>query len=165
MLSQNKTKYKDWQQIVKGTVNDILEYHRLENDLVELEKSASTLESTLRNNKNEVEEVKTLIESIEGEVKDFRELSDASKIWIEASLRISLQRGQVNQKEADFRLMNSDREGRDLNQVEADLLESNREKDNYNGTFFSNFVFSIKWLLKNPNIQCLFDCIHISMKW
>ena len=120
---------------MKGSVNDVLEYHRLQNDLEGLEKNASALDSALRNQKNEVEKEKELTESIERDVKDLRELSDASKIWVEASLRIALQRDQVHQKEADFQMMNSDREGRDLKQVEAELLESNQKKDDYNGTF------------------------------
>lgn len=120
---------------MKGSVNDVLEYHRLQKDLEELEKNASALDSALRNQKNEVEKEKELTESIERDVKDLRELSDASKIWVEASLRIALQRDQVHQKEADFRMMNSDRDGRDLKQVEAELLESNQKKDDYNGTF------------------------------
>ena len=120
---------------MKGSVNDVLEYHRLQKDLEGLEKNASALDSALRNQKNEVEKEKELTESIERDVKDLRELSDASKIWVEASLRIALQRDQVHQKEADFQMMNSDREGRDLKQVEAELLESNQKKDDYNGTF------------------------------
>lgn len=120
---------------MKGSVNDVLEYHRLQNDLEGLEKNASALDSALRNQKNEVEKEKDLTDSIERDVKDLRELSDASKIWVEASLRIALQRDQVHQKEADFQMMNSDREGRDLKQVEAELLESNQKKDDYNGTF------------------------------
>ena len=112
-----------------------MEHQRLEKELEELERNASDLDSVLRDRKNERDKAKTLVQSIEGEVKDLRELSDASKIWVEASLRIALQRDQVNQKEADFRLMNSDREGRDLKQVEAELLDSNEKKDDYTGTF------------------------------
>jgi len=123
-------------------MDDVLEYHRLESDLQDLEKNANTLDSTLRNRKNELEKAKEIIASIKGEVKDFRELSDASKIWVETSSRISIQRDQVNQKEADFRMMNSDVEGRDLKQVEEELLESNRKKDEYQGRF--NFLLFIE---------------------
>lgn len=116
-----------------------MEYRRLENDLEQLEKNVDTLESTLRNRKKEVENAKMDIEVNERDVKDCRELSDASKIWLEASSRIALQRDQVNQKEADFRMMNSDREGRDLKQVEEELVESNLKKDDYNGEFMFHF--------------------------
>ena len=106
----------------------------------QLEKNIDTLETTLRSRRKEVENEKTEIERNERDVKDCRELSDASKLWLEASSRIALQRDQVHQKEADFRMMNSDREGRDLKQVEAELAESNKKKDDYNGTliFFSH---------------------------
>ena len=140
--SQNQTKYKEWQDIVKGTVSDILEYQRLETELEELEKNVGDLDSILRDRKNERDKEKTLIQSIEGEVKDLRELSDASKIWAELSGRIALHRDEVNQKELDFRVMNSDREGRDHKQVEAELLDSNQKKDDYTGAFFCLFVRS-----------------------
>ena len=120
-----------------------MEHQRLENDLEELEKSASNLDSILRDRKNEREEAQALVERIEREVKDFREFSNASKIWVEASMRISLQRDQIGQKVADFRMMNSDREGRDLKQVEADLLDSNHKKDDYNGASFFRRIFTI----------------------
>lgn len=129
-----------------------MEHGRLRKDLEELERSANTLDSTLRNRKNEAAKVKEHIESMENEVKDCRELSDASKIWVEASLRIALQRNQVSQKESDFRMMNSDREGRDLKQVENDLLESNRKKDDYNGTYFRLFCLPYHMLSWLPNI-------------
>ena len=130
-------------------MDDVLEYYRLESDLQDLEKNANTLDSTLRNRKNELEKAKEIIASIKGEVKDFRELSDASKIWVETSSRISIQRDQVNQKEADFRMMNSDVEGRDLKQVEEELLESNRKKDEYQGRFY--FLLFIEKQLRNSN--------------
>ena len=122
-------------------MNSILEYHRLEKDIEELERNVNALDSTLRDRKNELEQMRTLIENIEGEVKDLRYLFDASKIWMEASFRIALQREQVNLKEADFRMMNSDREGRDLKRVEEDLSESSRKKDELNGTCSSTAFF------------------------
>ena len=100
-----------------------------------MEKNATNLDSELRERKNELEKTNTIVRSIEGEVKDLRELLDASKIWTEASMRIALQRETINQKEADFSLMNSDREGRDLKQVEAELLDLNQKKDEYTGLF------------------------------
>lgn len=127
--------------MVKDSINDVLEYQRLEKDLEELEKNISGLESTLRIRKKEVENENTDIQIIERDVQDLRELCDASKRWVELSSRIALQRDQVNQKEADFRIMNPDREGRDLKQVEAELLESNRKKDDYNGAFLSCLTF------------------------
>lgn len=123
-------------------MTDVMEYRRLENDLEQLEKNVDTLESTLRNRRKEVENEKVEIERNERDVKDCRELSDASKLWLEASSRIALQRDQVHQKEADFRMMNSDREGRDLKQVEAELAESNKKKDEYNGTSLIRMIFS-----------------------
>jgi predicted nucleic acid-binding Zn-ribbon protein len=64
-------------------------------------------------------------------VKDLRELDDARKIWTADAMRIALQRDTVNQKEADFQLMNSDVKGRDLKQVEAELLDMSSKKDEY----------------------------------
>ena len=110
----------------------------------ELEKSISTLESTLHNRKKEVENESANVQNIERDVQDLRELLDASKIWVESASRISLQREQANRKEADFRMMNSDREGRDLKQVEAELVESNRKKDEYNGTSLRSLASRIK---------------------
>ena len=81
-----------------------------------------------------------------------KDLFDASKSWIDASDRIALHRDQVHQKKADFRMMNSDKEGRDLKQVEEELSDSNRKKDDYNGTIFFNCNFSIKRFLHNPEI-------------
>ena len=146
---------------MKDSINDVLEYQRLEKDLEELEKNISGLESTLRIRKKEVENENADLQNIERDLQDLRELCDASKRWVELSSRIALQRDQVNQKEADFRMMNSDREGRDLKQVEAELLDSNRKKDDYNGAFLSCLTFRTECCRQYTNTHYLFECVLI----
>ncbi len=159
MFTVNQTRYKQWQRIVKGCVNDVSEYHRLQKELGELEKSISTLQSALHNRRKEVENESANVGNIERDVQDLRELLDASKIWVESASRISLQREQANQKEADFRLMNSDRDGRDLKQVEAELVESNRKKDEYNGTSLLSLTSRVQLYCRFLTLFCLFGFV------
>jgi predicted nucleic acid-binding Zn-ribbon protein len=108
-----------------------LEHQRLVQELEDLEKSASSFDIVVRERQTELEKVNTAVQSMETDVKDLRELDDARKIWTADAMRIALQRDTVNQKEADFQLMNSDVKGRDLKQVEAELLDMSSKKDEY----------------------------------
>lgn len=133
-----------------------MEYQRLGKDLDELDQSVGELDSVLRDRKNERDKTRALVENIEGEVKDLRELTDASKRWVGDSLRIALERDQVNEKESNFRLMNSDREGRDLKQVEAELSGSLQKKDDHAGTLFAFLFMFIE-------LNCTKCCIRCCM--
>jgi len=126
-----KAKYKEWHDIVKRSSRDILEHQRLVKELEELEKNASSLDTCVRERKNELEKIDVVVKRAEVDVKDLRELVDASKIWLDSAMRIALQRDTVHRKEADFRIMNTDGKGRDLKQVEAELLDSSSKKDEY----------------------------------
>ncbi|MGK3744385.1 MAG: putative nucleic acid-binding Zn-ribbon protein [Bacillariaceae sp.] len=108
-----------------------MEHQRLVQELEDLEKSASSFDIVVRERQTELEKVNTAVQSMETDVKDLRELDDARKIWTADAMRIALQRDTVNQKEADFQLMNSDVKGRDLKQVEAELLDMSSKKDEY----------------------------------
>lgn len=101
----------------------------------DLEKNVHDLDSVLSLRKKERDEIKTLVDSFEAEVKELRNLADASKRWVGDSFRISVERDQVKEKEVNFRLMNSDREGRDLKQVEAELSDSIQKQADYTGKF------------------------------
>ena len=108
-----------------------MDHQRLAQELEDLDKNASGFDVVVRERQTELEKVKTAVSSMETDVKDLRELDDARKIWTADAMRIALQRDTVNQKEADFQLMNSDVKGRDLKQVEAELLDMSSKKDEY----------------------------------
>lgn len=148
----NQAKYEAWHMIVKEVTNSILEHQRLKRELEKLKKNAANIDYDLCRGKNKLEKAKTIVKNIDGEVKDLRRLLDASKIWVEASMRIGVQRETVSQKEKDFLLMNSDREGRDLKQVEVDLLESNQKKDGFTGMCMCAYV-------------CLVSCFVLKKSW
>ena len=100
------------------------------------------MDRILIDRKGERDKIKSDIQNVELDLKELRELSDASKRWVGDSSRIAMDRIQVNEKESNFRLMNSDREGRDLKQVEGELSDSLQRKDEYAGTCL---VLFLRW--------------------
>jgi len=126
-----RSKYKAWRDFVNGSSRDILENQRLLKELEDLEKDSEGLNDIVRDRKSDLTNKKETLKNMEGEVRDLRDLVDASKIWVDSAMRIALQRDTVNQKESDYQQMNCDDKGRDLKQVEAALLDNSSKKDEY----------------------------------
>jgi chromosome segregation ATPase len=128
---QGKSKYKQWCDIVKSEMNDVMEYQRLKNEKADLENRIKSLEPSLVEAKDELQKSTRDLESTRGEISDLREMYDSAKRWVEAAQKIAVLRLQVLQKEEDFRMMNSDKEGRTLEQVMNNLRDLEKKKDEY----------------------------------
>lgn len=126
-----RDKYKEWCDIVKDVSNDILEHQRLKNEVEEVETRARELDLQLISKREELKEAQASVASIQGETNDARDFYDAAKRWVESSARIAMQREQVNQKEIDFHHVTGVTDGRDLKQVDKDLEDLNKKKDEY----------------------------------
>jgi chromosome segregation ATPase len=126
-----KGKYKEWCDIIKGISNDVLDYQRLKNELEEVEKRAKELDMQLVDKKKDLKDAQDIVNNVQSESGDAKEFFDASKRWVDSSVRIAMQREQVNQKEINFRHETSATDGRDLEQVDKDLEDLNQKKDEY----------------------------------
>jgi septal ring factor EnvC (AmiA/AmiB activator) len=126
-------RYREWCEIVKDVSNDVLEYQRLKTELEEVETRARELDLQLAAKRDELKEARESVASVQGETNDAKDFHDAARRWVDASLRIAMQREQVNQKEADFLHGTgaASADGRDLKQVDQDLEDLNRKKDEY----------------------------------
>ena len=143
-----------------------MENQRLLKELEDLEKDSEGLNDIVRDRKSDLTNKKETLKNMEGEVRDLRDLVDASKIWVDSAMRIALQRDTVNQKESDYQQMNCDDKGRDLKQVEAALLDNSSKKDEYTDKITKvNFILSLflySFLLCNEcfsNSRLYFLCI------
>lgn len=130
-IIEARGKYKEWCAIIKDISNDVLEYLRLKVELEEVERHAKELDLHLVDSKRELVDAQEIVTSIQGETNDAKDFFDASKRWVDTSVRIAMQREQVNQKEYDSRHMTGDRDGRDLKQVDKDLEDLSQKKDEF----------------------------------
>jgi prefoldin subunit 5 len=124
-------KYKEWCDIVKDVTNDILEYQRLKSEVEEVETRARELDLQVVCKREELKEAQASVASIQGETNDVKDFYDATKRWVDTSLRIAMQREQVNQKESDFLHVTGVIDGRDLKEVDSALEDLNKKKDEY----------------------------------
>jgi chromosome segregation ATPase len=126
-----KEKLQRWCEVVKFTRNDALEYERLRGEVDELEKRIRTQEPTLMSREKELESANHTAVILKGEISELREILNSSKQWNDSAMKIAGLREQAVQKEEDFRLLTSDKEGRDLKQVTDDISNLEKKKDEY----------------------------------
>lgn len=126
-----KEKYQGWCEVVKASRDGALEYERLKNDIDGLEKHIRTHEPALKSHNEELESATQAAIILKGDISELREMWDSSKQWSASAAKIAALRDQVVQKEEDFRLLSSDKEGRDLKQVTDDIADLEKKKDEY----------------------------------
>jgi chromosome segregation ATPase len=126
-----KEKLQRWCEVVKSMRSDALEYERLRGEVEELEKRIRTQEPALNSQDKELESANHSAVILKGEISELREMLNSSKQWNDSAVKIAGLREQAIQKEEDFRLLTSDKEGRDLRQVTEDIANLEKKKDEY----------------------------------
>lgn len=125
-------KYQGWKTELSGKMEDLLEYSRIKEECVALDKSVKELEAERERRQDALNEAKEKCGEIDKEVADVRELVDMSKRWYEDAGRISEKRLQISSKHDTSMSMSMsvpDTAGRDMKTVERDLNDKREEKE------------------------------------
>ena len=126
-----RSNYQQWRESVSANMNDVLDYKRTANEINDLEKNLTELESVLESKTNAHQDAQDKCSTLEMEVGELRELLETTKRCREDATRVSEKRMQVNQKQLDLSMSNADIGGRDLKTVETEMAERMETKDKY----------------------------------
>ena len=74
----------------KDVTNDILEYQRLKSEVEEVETRARDLDLQLVSKREELKEAQASGANFQGETNDAKDFYDATKRWVDTSLRIAM---------------------------------------------------------------------------
>jgi chromosome segregation ATPase len=123
-----RSNYSKWRKTVQDNMSDVMDYHRLTNEALELEGGLRTASEELTTLKA------TLKEGSEKEAHSMRALNklndllNLSKRWLEDATRISDKQTLISQKRVNLQVR-SVGSGRNLRQVEEAMTRSAEEKD------------------------------------
>lgn len=127
-----KKKYEKWVKVLRNNLVEIREYERLQKECSTAETEVQQLRDDLSTQQTCLSELKTKSANRRNEVDEIRELVEISKRWADDAHRIKDKRIQINHKKDELS-MSTAVSGRDLRTVEKELnskIESKEEKIN-----------------------------------
>ena len=123
-----KPKYEAWKSVVASCMDDVRDFHRIDQEICNLEPSTQVLSDEV----NRIRDRQKLQEShktdLEADDRDLRELLDLTKRWCNDGTKIVEKRMGIVQKQMDLQTSLPDT-GRDLKTVERDIAKKLEEKE------------------------------------
>lgn len=123
-----KPKYEAWKSVVSSCMDDVRDYHRIDQEIRNLESNTQVLideTNRIRDRQKKQESHKVDLESDD---RDLRELLDMTKRWCNDGAKIAEKRMSIVQKQLDLSTSLPDT-GRDLKTVERDIAKKLEEKE------------------------------------
>jgi len=131
-----KRNFDQWRKAVSECMGDVTEHKRLVLEAKNLANTVKELEKAASEQEHDLTSLKADKADLQATVNDLRQLSDASKRWVEDAIRISRKKGQINRKNDDLSMSMtalSTGGNRNLRTVERELDEKREEKDTLMG--------------------------------
>lgn len=127
---QTKANLERWKRIVSECLDDVRDYHRMNQEMTQVDKENQKLVDDVAHYQAKLREQKNEKADFEKSDAELREALDVAKRWVEDATRVSEKRIHCSQKQIELSASLVET-GRDIKTVERELNQKMEEKDEY----------------------------------
>lgn len=155
-----KPKYEGWKSAVASCMDDVRDYHRIDQEIRDLEKNTQDLIDDTNRIRELLKKREAFKVDLEADDRDLRELLDMTKRWCDDGTKIVEKRMSIVQKQLDLNTSLPDVD-RDLKSVEGDIAKKLEEKEDI-ASKISNLLKSHQSIINKITSLSGMVCVSLS---